>query len=315
MLGCRKSKLALAQAKLVEDSLRLFYPRLEFELKTIITTGDKILNKALNKIGDKGLFTKEIEEALLGGEIDLAVHSMKDLPVQLPKGLEIGAVPKREDPRDVLVSLGGSSLESLPKGARIGTSSLRRSAQLLNIRTDLDMLPLRGNLDTRIKKLERGSYDAILLAYAGLKRLGVLVGTEHCSVPTGSLTMTLIPLDKILPQAGQGALGIEIRSGDLTTGDLVKAIDDYDAHLCVDAERAVLLGLGGGCSTPIGVYAQVDNQQIILKAGVFSLDGKVAIRDEVRGRKENAQELAQGLAETMLKKGAQEILEGLKEKG
>ncbi len=302
MLGCRKSKLALAQAKLVEDSLRLFHPRLEFELKTLITTGDKILNKALNKIGDKGLFTKEIEEALLGGEIDLAVHSMKDLPVQLPKGLEIGVVPKREDPRDVLVSLSGLSLESLPEGARIGTSSLRRSAQLLNIRPDLDMLPLRGNLDTRIKKLELGSYDAIVLAYAGIKRLGL------------DLKITPLSIEKILPQAGQGALAIEIRSGDLATGGLIRAIDDYDSHLCVDAERAVLLGLGGGCSTPIGVYAQVDKQQIFLKAGVFSLDGKVAIRDEVEGRREDAQRLAQGLAERMLKKGAQEILESLKEK-
>jgi len=303
ILGCRKSKLALAQAKLVEDSLRQFYPRLEFELKTLITTGDKILNKALNKIGDKGLFTKEIEEALLGGEIDLAVHSMKDLPVELPKGLEIGAVPEREDPCDVLVSFGGFSLESLPKGARIGTSSLRRSAQLLNIRTDLDMLPLRGNLDTRIKKLERGAYDAIVLAYAGIKRLGL------------DLKLTPLPIEKILPQVGQGALGIEIRSGDLTTGDLVKVIDDYDSHLCVEAERAVLLGLGGGCSTPIGVYAQVDNQQIFLKAGVFSLDGKVAIRNEAQGRKEDAQVLAQGLAETMLKQGAKEILEDLSGKG
>lgn len=303
MLGCRKSRLALAQAKLVEDSLRLFYPRLEFELKTLITTGDKILDKALNKIGDQGLFTKEIEEALLGGKIDLAIHSLKDLPVELPKGLEIGAVPKREDPRDVLVSLNGFSLESLPKGANIGTSSLRRSAQLLNIRPDLNILSLRGNLDTRIKKLELGSYDAIVLAYAGIKRLGL------------DLKITPLAIEKVLPQAGQGALGIEIRSGDLATGDLVRVIDDYDSHLCVDAERAVLLGLGGGCSTPIGVYARVDNQQIILKAGVFSLDGKVAIRDEAAGRKEDAQRLAQGLAERMLKKGTQEIIENLKEKG
>ncbi|MDO8663103.1 MAG: hydroxymethylbilane synthase [Candidatus Omnitrophota bacterium] len=303
VLGCRKSRLALAQAKLVEDSLRLFYPRLEFELKTLITTGDKILDKALNKIGDQGLFTKEIEEALLGGKIDLAIHSLKDLPVELPKGLEIGAVPKREDPRDVLVSLNGFSLESLPKGANIGTSSLRRSAQLLNIRPDLNILSLRGNLDTRIKKLELGSYDAIVLAYAGIKRLGL------------DLKITPLAIEKVLPQAGQGALGIEIRSGDLATGDLVRVIDDYDSHLCVDAERAVLLGLGGGCSTPIGVYARVDNQQIILKAGVFSLDGKVAIRDEAAGRKEDAQRLAQGLAERMLKKGTQEIIENLKEKG
>jgi hydroxymethylbilane synthase len=303
IIGSRISKLALVQAQLVRDRLKVFYPQQDFEIKTIKTTGDKILDVALSKIGDKGLFTKEIEEALLRREIDIAVHSMKDLPVDLPDGLKLAAVSERQDPCDVLVSKQRFSIKTLPKGAKIGTSSLRRSSQLLHLRGDLRVLDLRGNLDTRIKKLEQGLYDAVILAYAGIKRLGL------------ELQMTIIPIEEILPQAGQGALGIEIRQNDPEVDNLVKVLDDPDSHLCIDAERGLLSGLGGGCQVPIGVYARLEDNQIYLKAGVFSLDGKIAIRDEARGHKDDAQVLAQGLAEKILKQGAKEILEDLKGKG
>ena len=304
IIGSRSSKLALAQAQLIRDKLKTFYPALDPEIKTIKTTGDKILDVALSKIGDKGLFTKEIEEALLGGEIDIAVHSMKDLPTQLPQGLKIAAVTEREDACDALVSRQGFTLNTLPKGSKVGTSSLRRRSQLLHIRDDLDVLDLRGNLDTRINKLERGSYDAIILAHAGIKRLGL------------ELKLSVIPIEEILPQAGQGALGIEIRENDREMGDLVKALDDPDLHLSIDAERALLSGLEGGCQVPIGVYAHVRDGRISIKAGVFSLDGKVAIRDEITGSKKDAKDLGRQLAERILKdKAARQILDDVRKAG
>lgn len=297
IIGSRKSKLALVQAQIVKDKLKGFCPELDLEVKTIKTTGDKILDVALSKIGDKGLFTKELEEALLRREIDLAVHSMKDLPTELPEGLKIAAVTEREDPRDVLISKGSLAIEGLPKGYKVGTSSLRRRAQLLHIRSDLYTLDLRGNLDTRIKKMEQGLYDAIILAYAGVKRLGL------------QLNLSAIPIEDMLPQAGQGALGIEIRKDGKEIERLVNALDDPDSRLSVIAERALLLRLGGGCQVPIGVYAKVRNNQISIKAGVFSLDGKIALRDEIAGIKEEAESLGSKLAEIILKKGAKNILD------
>lgn len=304
IIGSRSSRLALAQAQLIRDKLKAFYPALDPEIKTIKTTGDKILDVALSKIGDKGLFTKEIEEALSRGEIDIAVHSMKDLPTQLPQDLKIAAVTEREDPCDVLVSKQGFTLKTLPKGARVGTSSLRRRSQLLHMRDDLDLLDLRGNLDTRIKKLEQGSYDAIILAHAGIKRLGL------------ELKLSVIPLEEMLPQAGQGALGIEIRENDREMDDLVKSLDDPDLHLSIDAERALLSGLEGGCQVPIGVYAHVRDGRISIKAGVFSLDGKGSVRDEITGSKKDAKDLGRQLAERILKdKAARQILNDVRKAG
>lgn len=302
VIGSRGSKLALTQTGLVKGILEKNFPRLAVEVKIIKTTGDKILDTPLSKIGDKGLFTKELEEALLRGEIDLAVHSMKDLPTEIPRGLMIGAVTKREDACDVLVSATGYTVKTLPRGAKIGTSSLRRRAQILSLRPDIEPIDLRGNLDTRLKKLGSGLYDAIILAYAGIKRLGL------------NLTMSKIPFDEMLPQAGQGALGIEIRKNDSKARNLVKILDDSDSYLAIEAERSLLAGLGGGCQVPIGVYAQIGGDKITIRAGVFSLDGRRVIRDEASGDKKDAVLLGRQLADRLLGKGAKEILHSVFEK-
>lgn len=304
IIGSRSSKLALVQANFVRDQLKAFYPEYDFEIKTIKTVGDKILDVALSKIGDKGLFTKEIEEALLKRDIDLAVHSMKDLPTELPQGLKIAAVTDRIDPRDVLVSSAGYTIKTLPKGSKLGTSSLRRRAQLLHMRKDLNILDLRGNLDTRVKKLEQGLYDAVILAYAGIERLGL------------KLKLSIIPVEAMLPAAGQGALGIEIHKDAANTEKLIKVLDNADSHLAIDAERALLSGLEGGCQVPIGVHANVEKNQISIKAGVFSLDGKIAVRDEISGAKVDARDLGSKLAQRILiKKEARQILDDVKKAG
>ncbi len=334
IIGSRSSKLALVQANFVRDKLKVFYPGLDFEVKTIKTAGDKILDAALSRIGDKGLFTKEIEEALLKREIDLAVHSMKDLPTELPGGLKIAAVTDRVDPCDVLVSEPGFTINTLPIGSRVGTSSLRRRAQLLHMRKNLNILDLRGNLNTRVKKLEQGLYDAVILAYAGIERL-ILKSNEQTIYGSeadvnrseasanltlsdhreskGQLKLSLIPIEQILPAAGQGALGIEIHKDAHNTDKLIKVLDDTDSHLAIDAERALLSGLEGGCQVPIGVYAQVNKDQISIKAGVFSLDGKVSVKDEITGSKKDAEALGSQLAERILtKKEARQILDEIK---
>ncbi len=297
IIGSRASKLALVQANLIKDLLKEKYPGLVIEIKTIKTTGDKILDVSLDKIGDKGLFTKEIEEALLAGEIDLAVHSMKDLPVEITAGLKIAAVTQREDQRDILVSQKGYNLQFLPQKSRVGTSSLRRRAQLLTLRPDLMVMDLRGNLDTRIRKLNDGLYDAIVLAFAGVKRLEL------------KLAMSVIPLEEILPQAAQGALGIQARLGNPDLEEIVKILDDTPTHICCDAERAVLSGLGGGCHAPIGVYAQIKGDKIMINAGVFSLDGKIVVKNSISGDKKDAKSLGLTLADKLLISGAKEILE------
>jgi len=297
IIGSRASKLARAQANLVKDLLKERYPVLDIVIKTIKTTGDKILDLSLDKIGDQGVFTKEIEAALLAGDIDLAVHSMKDLPVEIAAGLKIAAVTPREDPRDILISPKGYNLKSLPQKSRVGTSSLRRRAQLLHLRPDLLVMDLRGNLDTRVRKLNDGLYEAIVLAYAGVKRLGL------------KLSMSLISLEEVLPQAGQGALGIEIRQGREDIEEIAKILDEASSHLCIDAERAVLSGLGGGCHAPIGVYARIEDDIIIINAGVFSLDGKVVIKDKISGDKKDARSLGLTLADKLFKSGAKQILD------
>jgi len=299
IIGSRASSLALVQANLIKDLLKKRYPGLAIEIKTIKTSGDKILDVALDKIGDKGLFTKEIEEALLAGQIDLAVHSLKDLPVEIATGLKIAAVTKREDLRDILVSPQGYDLKSLTQKSRVGTSSLRRRAQLLHLRPDLQIMDLRGNLDTRIQKLNDGLYDAIVLAFAGVKRLGF------------KLSMSVIPLEEFLPQAAQGALGIQIRQDGTDIEEMAKILDDTPTHLCCDAERAVLFGLGGGCHAPIGVYAQLEDDKIIINAGVFSLNGGVAVKDSISGDKKDVNNLGLTLADRLLNRGAKQILEAI----
>lgn len=298
ILGSRSSRLALAQTELVRRTLEGAHPGLEIAVKLIKTTGDKMPELALHKTGGKGLFTREIEDALLEGEIDAAVHSMKDLPVRLPDGLKITAVTKREDPRDVLVSPGRFTLKTLPANSRVGTGSLRRRAQLLGIRKDLRLLDLRGNVDTRVGKLNGGAFDAIVLAAAGLKRLALETDFEP------------IPAEELLPQAGQGALGIEIRSGDSRTEALAGILGDQDSALCVTAERGLLSGLNGGCHTPIGAYAVILRDRVLLKAGVFSPDGTSSVRDEIEGGKHFAEELGRRLAERLLAAGAWKILDG-----
>lgn len=293
----RASKLAMTQTQCVADKLKKLYPSLDFEIKAIKTKGDKILKTALSKIGDKGLFTKELEEELIKGKAHLAVHSMKDLPTDLARDLKIAAITKREDPRDVLVSKEGFTLKTLPKGSKVGTSSLRRRAQLLYIRKDVRPADLRGNLDTRIKKMEEGLYDAIIVAYAGIKRLGIAV------------KLSAISTDDILPQAGQGALAIETHKEAYEIIDMVKALDDRESHLAIDAERALLAELEGGCQVPIGAYAEITGDDVHVKAGVFSLDGSRAVKDEVHGKKENAERIGLELGRKILKDDtAREIL-------
>ncbi|MDP2913438.1 MAG: hydroxymethylbilane synthase [Candidatus Omnitrophota bacterium] len=290
IIGSRSSKLAMVQAQYVRGVLKKFYPALDVEIETIKTAGDKIKDVALSRIGDKGLFTKEIEDALLARRIDLAVHSIKDLPTDLPEGLKIAAVPEREDPREALVSEQAFTIATLPRGSRVGTSSLRRRVQLLHLRDDLNISDLRGNVDTRVAKLKNGSYDAIMLAYAGIKRLGL------------KLSLSVIPIEEIMPQAGQGAVGIEIRDGAEEIEKLVKVLDDADSHLAIDAERAALAGLEGGCQVPIGVYAAITGDRIDIKAGIFSLDGKDGELAGIEGSKKDARKLGQSLAENILNK-------------
>lgn len=296
IIGSRASKLALTQARLMKDGLEKAHSGLKVVIKTIKTTGDKILDAPLNKIGSKGLFTKEIEEALLEKKIDCAVHSIKDLPIEIPDRLKIACITKREKANDVLVSSKGCDLKALPENSKVGTSSLRRQAQVLNMRRDLNILNLRGNLDTRIRKLQDGLFDAIILAYAGIKRLGL------------KLNMSVISIGDMLPQAGQGALGIEIRKDDTKTYEKINMLNDGTSYTCIEAERALLSSLGGGCQVPIGVYAEIKNQQLDIQAGVFSLDGKIAIKDTVSGSRNNPSAAGEQLADKLLKKGAKEIL-------
>jgi hydroxymethylbilane synthase len=243
-IGSRGSQLALWQANHISALLRARGHEIEIEI--IHTTGDKITDVALAMVGTKGMFTKEIEEALAAGRVDLAVHSLKDLPTELPPGFEIAAITKREDPRDAFCSRHYSSFQELPQGARVGTSSLRRQAQLKAVRPDLDIHPLRGNVDTRLRKLEQGEYDAIILASAGLKRLGK---TEHVK--------QIIPSEIMCPAAGQGALGIEIRLGDAATREHLEFLNDPAARAATTCERALLNRLGGGCQVPIGAFAEM----------------------------------------------------------
>ena len=295
-IGSRGSQLALWQAHHISGLLR--DRGHEVELEIIKTTGDKITDVALAKVGTKGMFTKEIEEALADRRIDLAVHSLKDLPTELSAGFEIAAITTRENPRDVFCSLKYKSIEDLPQEARVGTSSLRRQAQLKAVRPDLDIHPLRGNVDTRLRKLEAGEYDAIILAAAGLNRLGKT-----------QLVRQVIPAEIMCPAAGQGALGIEIRAGDAVTRHHLLFLDDAAARATTTCERALLNKLGGGCQVPIGAFAEVRNGRLHLEAIVADPDGSKVLRESREG--DAPVLLGESVGDTLLQRGGDAILEAV----
>jgi hydroxymethylbilane synthase len=296
-LGSRGSKLALWQAEFIRFEIERKTGR-KVEITKIKTTGDMILDVPLARVGGKGLFVKEIEEALLSGGIDLAVHSMKDVPTDLPDRLAIVAITTREDPRDAFLSVKYRKFEELPRGAKLGTSSLRRQTQLLGLRPDLSVETLRGNLDTRIRKMEEGRYDAIILAAAGLRRLGW----------EGKIT-EYIPEEMSLPAIGQGALGIEIRVDDPGTREAVSFLNDRDTAFAVRAERGFLKRLEGGCQVPIASYGRTEGDSIFLKGMVGRPDGSEIIRGSARGSTEGPEALGVSLAEQLLARGAKEILD------
>ncbi len=300
VLGTRGSKLAVQQSEWVQAQLHALAPHVTVTLRRIQTSGDKILDVPLAQIGGKGLFVKEIEEALLSGEIDLAVHSMKDVPTELPEGLEILCVPPREDPRDALISRDGWSFKDLPRGARIGTSSLRRQSQFLYARPDLAIAMLRGNLDTRLKKLREGQFDAIVLAAAGLRRLA----WAH------EITEYLSP-QICLPAIGQGALGIEGRQEDVFIRALLSGLNHAPSKTAVLAERALLHRLQGGCQVPIAAHATVERTGVRLEGLVSSVDGKELLRDAVEGTIEDPESIGTQLAERLLSRGGDRILQAI----
>jgi hydroxymethylbilane synthase len=295
IFATRPSPLARSQTARVIRLLQDAWPDLECQEYIITTKGDRNVHEPLPEIGDKGLFTSELEAALLSGQVDVAVHSLKDLPVEETPGIVVAAVPARDSAFDVLVSAKGESLANLPEAARVGTSSLRRAAQLLACRSDLTILPLRGNVDTRVRKLMSGEYDAIILASAGLTRLGL---QTH-------ITETL-PLDVMLPAPGQGALAVQCRAEDTETLGLLAAIHDPLTAASVTAERAFLAGLGGGCSLPVGAFAQKNDGQIILTGAVISADGTRSIRLSAVDKEPH--ELGERLARFVLERGAADLL-------
>ena len=287
VIGTRSSKLALWQADFVADCLRKEYPGLVVEKKLMTTKGDKILDAPLAKIGGKGLFTKELEQEMLEGGIDLAVHSLKDMPTEVPEGLVIGAITKRADP-------------DLPEGAKVGTSSLRRKAQLLHARPDLKIQDLRGNVNTRLRKLEEENFDAIVLAVAGLTRLGFKDRIAE-----------VMPREIMLPAVGQGALAIEARSEDRELLAMLDFLNDGDMAACARGERAFLAKVEGGCQVPVGVYGSVEEGELQLEAVIASLDGTRLYRDKLTGAKSEAEELGGELAEKLLAAGGLEIMQEL----
>ncbi|MDO9534638.1 MAG: hydroxymethylbilane synthase [Bacillota bacterium] len=298
MIGSRGSRLALIQAEYVISKLKEAAPDFNYEIKIIQTSGDKWQGVGLAGIGGTGVFTKEIENALLSGEIDAAVHSMKDLPTTITAGLTIAAIMEREDPRDVLVAKAPVTLGTLPQGAMLGTGSLRRIAQLRYLRPDLVFEPLRGNLDTRLRKLDEGNYSGLLLAFAGMKRMG-----------WERYVTQVFSFDTCLPAAGQGALGVEIRSDDQEIAGLLLSLDHLPTHAAVLAERAFLGRVGGGCHVPIGALAEVNGNEIHLRGIIAALDGSKLLRGEEVGSLQQAKEVGIELGERLLSKGGGAILE------
>ncbi len=302
-IATRKSQLALKQTLWVKAALQTQNPNLDIQIIEFSTEGDRQLGVSLSKIGGKGLFTKVLEDALLTHEADIAVHSMKDLPTELPNGLGIGAVCLREDPQDVLISRHiPSTLDALPQQAILGTSSLRRQAQILALRSDLQIKVLRGNVDTRIQKLQNGLYDAIILAAAGLKRLNLTFLPFHP-----------LPLDTFTPCAGQGAIGIEYRLDDDKTFNQIAPLNDLPTQQCVLAERTLNRYLGGSCQFPIGAYAYIKTGCLTLNAAVGKIDGSLILKTEKAGPPENAVEIGIAAAEDLLSKGAEEIIRQIRQ--
>ena len=299
-IATRQSPLAMWQAEHIRDRLEQLHTHVKVELVTFVTQGDKILDTPLAKIGGKGLFVKELEAALLDGRADLAVHSMKDVPMQLPEGLELAVICEREDPFDAFVSNQYEKFEDLPQGAKLGTSSLRRKSQILKQRPDLDVIDLRGNVGTRLSKLDAGQYDAIILASAGLKRLELSERIRHT-----------LPAEVCLPAVVQGALGLECRANDQEILDLILPLMHAETNACVRAERAFNAYLEGGCQVPIAGFATLDGQILSIEGRVGSPDGQTLLRSQVTGSAEDAEQLGVQLAQVLLKQGAGELLKAL----
>ncbi len=297
-IGTRGSKLALWQANHVKEMIEALSPENQVELVIIKTKGDKILDAPLAKIGGKGLFVKEIEEALLENQVDMAVHSMKDVPTELPHGLVIGAIPQREEPWDLLVVKEEAHLQDLPRGAKVGTSSLRRQSQLLARRPDLDIQPLRGNLDTRFRKLKETPLDAIVVALAGVKRLGI-----------NSLPMRVLSPQECLPAIGQGALALEVREGEMQ--EILDALHHPETAACVTAERAFLASIGGSCQIPVAALATVEGQELKLQGLIASPKGEEIYRGERKGTLDQAQSMGEELAMDLLDQGGRRIIEAI----
>lgn len=299
-IATRQSPLALWQAEHIRQRLETLYPDLQVELVKFVTQGDKILDTPLAKIGGKGLFVKELEAALLDGRADLAVHSMKDVPMHLPEGLGLAVICQREDPLDAFVSNTYAHFNDLPQGAKVGTSSLRRKCQILKARPDLEIIDLRGNVGTRLGKLDEGLYDAIILASAGLKRLGLAERIRHT-----------LAAELSLPAVGQGALGLECRSNDQRVLDLIAPLSDTETDVCVRAERAFNTYLEGGCQVPIAGYATLENGQLTMQGRVGSVDGQTLLVVEGQASPEQAVALGESLAQQLLDQGAGELLKAL----
>lgn len=299
-IGTRASQLALTQSEWVREQILALLPGVDVELIRISTKGDRILDVPLAKVGGKGLFVKEIEEALLAGSIDLAVHSMKDVPTILPDGLHIGIVPQREEARDAFVSTRYRNLDELPQGAVVGTSSLRRKAQLLALRSDLQIHDLRGNVGTRLSKLDNGDFDAIILAGAGLRRLNLQARIT-----------ALLPSAQMLPAIGQGALGIELRLSDTELLEQLQPLHHYETAATVAAERAYLARLEGGCQVPIGAYALLQDDMLALTGLIASVDGVTLLRETFSAPASDAALLGRTLAEELLGRGGKTILEAV----
>lgn len=299
-IATRQSPLALWQAEHIRARLEAMHADLTVELVTFVTQGDKILDTPLAKIGGKGLFVKELEAALMDGRADLAVHSMKDVPMALPEGLSLAVICEREDPLDAFVSNHYASFADLPQGAKVGTSSLRRKCQILKARPDIEIIDLRGNVGTRLSKLDDGQYDAIILASAGLKRLGLEQRIRHTIQP-----------DLSLPAVGQGALGLECRSQDQAVLDLILPLMHAETNICVRAERAFNAYLEGGCQVPIAGYATLQNGQLQIEGRVGSVDGQTILKAVQYGAPEQAEMLGEELAKALLAQGAGELLKAL----
>lgn len=301
IVGSRQSKLALTQTNWVIEQLKKLNPSFDFEVKKIVTKGDKILDVTLSKVGGKGLFVKEIEQAMLDKEIDMAVHSMKDMPAELPPGFVIGGIPDREDHRDAFISKDHKTLKELPSGAIVGTSSLRRSAQVLAVRPDLEIKWIRGNIDTRLEKLKTEEYDAIVLAAAGLKRMGWSddVVTEY------------LEPEVCVPAVGQGALAIECREDDKELRQLLQSFTNGYTEATVQAERTFLHLLNGGCQVPIAGYAFLDQDEVVLTALVGTPDGKTLLKETVRGK--DPVEVGTDAASRIRQRGGQDIIDSVKE--